>query len=307
MRWTRALERTARLAVIALESRLGAVTLPRRLLARSRGTPLSWSLLLGLAATSAAAQLGSLDAAAKTAAQNVAPVAAPQAASVVPGDPVTAMAEQLVLVDMRAIDKADNISAPVFSADGSRLYYGRSSAGKHAVVIRDVKSGKTVSSVTTAKRVTGLALSPDEQRLVICTANSPGNIGTVYEFRTGRSIELPVSFGGCDSDDQQPVSWVDENTVIFDGWTLDLDNLQRRRDPERLYPVRDGSTYSAHPNAFYSPDLAVRRAFGSVIGQVTIVTLSWTPPSCGARRGTSGTSSSSTTAWAAHHPLRSTH
>ncbi len=248
MRWNGALNAACFVvnAVVALRGRF--LTLPARAL-------FAWFPLLGLIATPTLAQLGSLDAAARTAADNGAPVAIPQVAGVIPGgDPAVAMADQLVLVDMRAVDKADDISAPTFSTDGSKLYYGKSSAGKHSVVIRDMTSGKAVGSVSTSRRVTGLALSPDERRLLICTANSPSNIGTVYEFRTGRATELPVSFGGCDSDDERPVSWIDEKTVIFDGWTLDLDNLQRRRDPDRPYPAREGPTYSTHPKAFYSLD-----------------------------------------------------
>lgn len=205
------------------------------------------------------AQLGSLDAAAASAGANVSSAAPPPTTPVVAGDPASALADQLVLTQMRTIDKADRLSAPTFSADGSRLYYGRSSDGKHMVVIRDMTSGRVVGTVELRSWVTGLALSPDEQRLLICSANSPGNVGTVHELKTGRSIELPVSFGGCDSGDRQPVSWVDENTVIFDGTTLDLVNLESHRQPDRAYPARSGSSYSTHANAFYSDEAGGQR------------------------------------------------
>lgn len=162
----------------------------------------------------------------------------------------TAKADQLTLSQTRELDKADHIGGLALPSNSHRLWYGKTFGGKSFVVLRDLDTGKVVSSFPVQDRVEALALSPKEDKLLICLGFG-GKAALVRDLATQRSIDLNITLPACASEDK-PLTWIDDTTVIFDGNILDLDSLERRRAPEHPYPPKKGKEYGAHPHAYYA-------------------------------------------------------
>lgn len=161
----------------------------------------------------------------------------------------TAAADQLTLSQTRELDKADHIGGLAIESSSHRLWYGKTFGGKSFVVLRDLDTGKVVSSFPVPDQVEALALSPKEDKLLVCLGFG-GKAAMVRDLGSQRSIDLPITLPACASEDQ-PLTWVDDTTVIFDGNILDLDTLERRRAPDYPYPPTRGKEYGAHSQAYY--------------------------------------------------------
>jgi len=107
-----------------------------------------------------------------------------------------------------------------------------------------------ISPFPVPDQVEALALSPNEDRLLVCLGYG-GKAALVRDLGSQRSIDLPITLPSCSSQDQ-PLTWINDTTVIFDGNILDLDTLERRRAPDFPYPPTKGKEYGTHPNAYYA-------------------------------------------------------